>query len=238
MADVNQIEVNGVVYDVYDAIAQNSISDFNDWCAKYLTEHVSAQTTSSQHGRIALETSLSLGTGGWPSKPSYALNIWADTGNIRYDQYDHSTSTTTTLGYVPLSSYSTRNSYDYTTTTSSIISFSSGWTVDGNAYAIRWGNVVTIILPQKYSSTISVPADGRLSSKIQIGTLTTEYRPNQTAYMHSWGDNAGQAWGYVDSTGKVYVTAFEGLGGSTRTISANTRVTLCSTYILPVTNNF
>ena len=117
----------------------------------------------------------------------------------------------------------------YVTTASQIIAMKSGYTLD-SAYCVQWGKMIQFRIRWKASNDITIPANGNIANFI-VGTIVSGKRPKINTAWHSHGDDAGQAWGYLDTNGNLIASAFEGTG-TTRTITANTVITSDVVYIL------
>ena len=237
MADISQIEINGTVFNIEDAEIKDKVDQFTDYYNYDKIWYNPFTDLNHKHAHAAVGDSVQLcAMDEENSTIGRSLNIWGDTGNFRNDKLDFSTGTTTTLGYVPLSKYTTRKSYE-SSTSSSLFTPASGYKVDYLRLQ-RWGQVVQFSLRLTHTNAISVPANGNISN-LTLGTLNSaNWRPTQTAYLHSYGDNAGQLWGYLTKEGTVVLTAAEGYGTTTRSISASLSIDLNSVYITPMTNNY
>lgn len=119
--------------------------------------------------------------------------------------------------------------FEYTTTVSDIIVASSATTIASASY-VRWGKVAMIYINWTNKNAITVPATGNITNVV-VGTIVEGKRPKFATSAHSYGDNAGAAWYYMDSTGAVHLGACEGTGAS-RTIAAGQSFQACHTYIL------
>lgn len=234
MANISQIEVNGTIYNIIDAVTRNYISVLNDW---YLWDNKAHNITysSPDHSRIVMAEGWTLITGGVTDTPNYSLSLWADTGNLRVDKYDYSTGTITTLGYVPLTKNVTKEIVK-TVNNTSLITPESGWTITV-CLVQRWGQFAYMYGAAKRSSTISIPASGNITN-IKIGTLDSGYRPVNTIYLRSNADSAaGAAWLSLGTDGGITLNAMEGTN-SARTLAANTPIHFGGGYLMPMTNNF
>lgn len=237
MADVSQIEVNGTTYDIIDAVSTNDYNELNKYfrwkSSTLIDEYIDMKNDPSNTARIVLTGSTSLCIK--DDNNIYALNMWGDTGNIRYDKWNFNTETTTTLGYIPLNSNSTTNSYEYTNNTSLVTINTSGYSV-GWVHLYRWGCIAKISISFNHPDiTITIPANGKLSSAAQIATLASAWRPAQMTYLHSYGDNFGQAWGYLNTNGIIALTAAEARGAQWTSTGA---FQLSGVYVLPMTSNY
>lgn len=112
-----------------------------------------------------------------------------------------------------------------------VITGNSGVATITGATAYRWGKVCQLAITWKNDSAISVPASGNITD-VTVGTLVEGLRPAITAGGQSNGDNAGQAWYYVNASGTVVLGAVEGTGEA-RTIAAGTTFNMYAQLILP-----
>ena len=241
MPNISQIEINNTTYHLVDAKTKDKIENFSE----YYRWNTPPSTTNSQnflnkeHGHIDFATGVGLVTGKETENCAYGLNLWSDTGNFRYDKYNFEDGTYATLGYIPLSNKATSYCYE-TTTDTALVTPKTNYGVNG-LWLTRWGQIAVIRVRFTHPA-ISVPVEGRLSAGISLGTLNSAWRPLNTSYLHSFGDQAGQAWGYLTSGGDMVVTAFEATGVA-RTVAASTSsspntIDLCGTYIINMTNNY
>lgn len=118
-----------------------------------------------------------------------------------------------------------------TTTIASVITANTSVATVMGVDAKRWGKVAQIQVNFTNAAAISVPADGNIGD-ITIGTLAEGLRPAISTGGQSFGDNAGQAWYYINAAGSVNLCAVEGTGAA-RTIPAGTLFNCVATFILP-----
>ena len=117
-----------------------------------------------------------------------------------------------------------------TTTASSIITPATGITINSASYA-QCGNIASIMISWKSSSTISVNADGN-ATNVTVGTIVSGKRPKIDTAGTSFGDNGGPAFYILNPSGTLTLGACGGTGAS-RTVAANTVFWASFTYILP-----
>lgn len=118
---------------------------------------------------------------------------------------------------------------EYTTNASNVIDLASGISASAVNFA-RFGKLAQVYIRWSSSSAISVPAHGNIGN-ITIGTLKTGRRPLLRTVWTTVGDEAGQAFGDVQSNGTINLGACEGTGTS-RTINAGTYFVTGAMYIL------
>lgn len=117
-----------------------------------------------------------------------------------------------------------------TTTIADIITVNSSNATITVAEFARWGKVAQLHIAWTNKSAISVPANGNIGN-VTIGTLVAGKRPIYSHAAWSHGDNAGAAWYNFNAAGAIGLGACEGTGAA-RTIAANTRFDLYTTFIL------
>lgn len=111
-----------------------------------------------------------------------------------------------------------QSSTESSTTATSIVTASTGITISNVHYA-KWGKVMTLRVQFVSSSDITTGA----SKSLTIGTLSSGNRPAVNSPLNSTSRGIS---GYVNSNGNItinYVPA---------TVTANTSITLASTYVL------
>ena len=244
MANITQIEVSGVTYDICDPIVDKTLSDISDYFICDGEPSYGSETgtldnpkssISSEHARLYTEKysgSPCFATKHTNNDKSYVFSVWGDTGSLRLDSYNHTNGERKILGYVPLSDQQTNKCVEIVSGTS-LITPESGWTVNSCTIA-RWGQIVQVYFSMKRNAAISVPASGNITNII-LGTLNSAYQPkNFSAYM--WAGDDNHAWGYVGPDGKISIGAFDGTG-ATRSIAANTNLYMYSRYILNMDTN-
>lgn len=238
MSNINQIEINNTVYNIVDAKTKNKSNKLLEYYRKDVSAGLTGWVTNkvkNDHGTISFKNGVGLTT-----KEGYSLNLWGDTGNFRYDKYDFENETYTTLGYIPLQNVASRKSYQETTDTT-LFTPASGYAINYLRLR-RWGQIGEFSIRLTHTNSISVPAAGKLSSFLTLGTLASAWRPADIAYVHSYGDNAGPLWGYLHSNGSLVLTAAEATGAA-RTIAASTSsspnyLDLNGVYIIAMTNQY
>lgn len=98
------------------------------------------------------------------------------------------------------------------------------------ARALRWGSILNLAVNFTFDSALSVSASGNIAN-IKVGTLTEGFLPVFSSMWSTYGDNAGIAWGYVDVSGALYLSALNGTG-SARTVAAGQLFNARANYIL------
>ena len=179
MANINQIEVNGTIFNLEDAEIKDKINQFTDY---YGSTNFGTNELSYEHAHTFIGDSVLIYTKNEGDNSGWEIALWGDTGNFRANKLDPSENTRTTLGYIPLSEYQTRNSYAYTTD-KTLFNPVAGYSVNYLRMR-RWGQVVEFQIRLTHTSAISVSATGRLTSNLTLGVLKdANWRPAQTAYL-------------------------------------------------------
>ena len=241
MANVSQIEINGATYDLVAATARNQYNNFTDYYLYGDDMPLDTTNYSPDHARFLLKKSLGMVTGGnttaSPTPPIYGLFMWQDTGNIRSDKYDIDTDTVTTRGYVPLSMTTGTKNCVATAGGTSLITAASGWTIT-NCSITRWGQMIDFYMAAKRNAAFSVNAIGG-TSNTTVGTLAnSNYWPAiEMGLRSNANSDVTGVWGYINTSGSIIVSAFEGTGSS-RSIAANSVIHLGGSWIARMDNNF
>lgn len=121
---------------------------------------------------------------------------------------------------------------DYTTTTATdFFEVSSSVATVSSGRCRKFGKVVYVFLTWTNKNAITVPDHGNIAN-ITIGTLKSGYRPHTDSTGISYGDNAGQQWYAIRTTGVIELSACEGTG-TQRTIAAGSTFRCMATFITP-----
>lgn len=242
MPNISQIEIDNTTYGLCDTTARSLLYDISDaliWNGsdgyiKGISGISIPQGSSSPiRGRLYTDPNdggICFSTAAPENNSlSYIFSLFADTGSLRLDSYNHSTEERKILGYIPLTNSGTDNCVKVISNTS-LITPTSNWTITACNIA-QWGQIVQVSISAKNTSAISVTAATGNITNITIGTIAEKYRPkNFHAVLASTGDGIGPAWGYLTINGGIEIGAFEGRNAS-YTIAANSNIYLRTIYV-------
>lgn len=209
MDDVDTTKANN---DITTTLYRNySVVDKNSRYMSYL------ETSAYANGNVGLACKVRNSYNGTQTTHGFSLAI--DNNGNRTVSFEEPASWREALSL---------NTANYESTASSICTAASGVTFN-SVGAIKWGRVCMIAISFKFTTDLSVPANGNITNRT-VCTLKTKYLPSMSTGLWSIGDEAGAAWYNTDSSGVITLGACEGTGAA-RTITAGTNFTIRATYI-------
>lgn len=116
------------------------------------------------------------------------------------------------------------------TTITDVITVNSGNAAITSVDYEQWGKIASLFIEWTNKNNISVPAGGNIND-FTVGQLVSGKRPANEVHWQTEGDNAGPAWGYINTVGNLGIGACEGTGAA-RTIAAGSTFKSHVTYIV------
>ena len=151
---------------------------------------------------------------------AHNAGIWDDALGKWLIYCDDSTSPANVYIYDPLGAAYVNMGLQYTTTVSDVLTAGSGVTISSVAYA-QYGKVATVRITFTYSSNIS---SGNITN-ITLATMKSGKIPKVLAPFTTGSDGPVMT-GYIGTGGAVVLSA------TAASISANTTLNICSTYVV------
>ena len=103
------------------------------------------------------------------------------------------------------------------------------WNIS-EAKCLRRGHIIQLYVKMTNVNAITVGVTGNITD-ISVGYLKSGLIPILPTTAHSYGNYAGQQWYYINTAGRIWLTAVEGTGSS-RTIDAGTQFEILAVYII------